>query len=838
MSEDTLVRLLEQHARERPHAEAVRAPGQPPLTYRELACHVRRISGLLAGRGFAREDRIALALPDEATTVTALLAVTAVAIAAPLPSALPLQEARQVLGGLRASSLVVSKRTDVPAAAAARELGLEVFELDVRADGPAGVFDVETRAAPAAVPAAAPGDVAFVLCTSGTTGKPRRVRISHAQICKAGKDACRVWRLRADDRGFTVSPLFHLAALYHTLAFPLVSGSSIFVCPGFDHERFRDWFQEANPTHFGASPAAYQAILDRAVGLEQLRQWGPLRFVRSAAAPLSRSTQERVEAAFGVPVLEAYALTEAGLVTAVAEEHAGRKPGSVGRSVGPLLSIVDDSGRPLPTGSVGEVLVQGPGVMAGYDADPEATSAAFFGPWLRTGDLGWQDEDGDLWITGRLKEQINRGGEKISPPEVDEALLAHPLVAEAAAFGVPHPRLGEDLAAVVVLRPGAAIAPATLRAFVASRLAPFKVPSRIVFQAALPRGPAGKVPRTKLAGILGLTSEGRPVEPRPGALAWPRSALEQAIVEQLSSTLDVPSVSVDDDFFDLGGDSVTAAVLMARLQERLGARLAVSVLFHAPTAAALAEHVAKTVGATWGPLMPLRARGSRRALDFVHGLGGGVMFLSSLAARLEGRPFLGLQAPGFDGREPPIAELPRLAAHYVQAVKRHQPRGPYLLGGFCMGAAVALEMARQLEQDQQEVKLLVLVDPPPLPLGARRRPADRLRVALGALSNRLRGREPGPAISSTESPLMQANRRALRRYRPRKVQAPLALFFAERGPPEPAEEAEHALRRLTWGNVRVERVSAAHGALLDEPTVAALAGRIEALLAGFDKQPA
>ncbi len=836
---NTLVRLLEQHARERPRAEALRAPSQPPLTYGELAGHVERVSGLLAGRGFGREDRIALALPDEAATVTALLSVTAVAIAAPLPIGLPLHEARRVLSGLGARAIAVPQRRAVPAAAAARELGIEVLEFESRPSGPAGLFDLNgrgDRGRLAAVSAASPADAAFVLRTSGTAGEPRRVRITHAQFCGAGRDACRVWGLTAGDRGFTVSPLFHLAALYHTLAFPLVSGSSVFVSPGFDAERFRGWFQEAMPTHFGASPAVYQAILDRAGGPEELRHRAPLRFVRSAAAALPSSSRERVEALFGVPVLEAYALTEAGLVSAVTEKQARRKPGSVGRSVGPSLAIVDASGRPLPTGSVGEILVEGPGVMAGYDGDPEATSAAFFGHWLRTGDLGWLDADGDLRITGRLKEQINRGGEKISPREVDEALLAHPAVAEAAAFGVAHPRLGEDLAAVVVLQPDAAVAPASLRAFVAARLAPFKVPSRIVFRDAIPRNAAGKVPRNGLAAMLGPGGHGRPaVQPGPRSAAAPiASLLERSIAEELARVLDVPGISVADDFFDLGGDSVGAAELMARLHERLGVSLPVSVLFDAPSAGALAEHVRSTEVAAWGPLVPLRARGSGLPFFFVHGIGGGVMFLSKLAGRLEGRPFFGLQAPGFDGREPPLGEVPCLAAHYVRAVQRSQPLGPYLLGGFCMGVAVALEMAYQLEQQQQAVSLLILLDPPPLPLGARCRLQDRLGVALSALANRLRGHGPGPPISPAEAPLVQANRRALRRYRPRPVEAPLALFFAEQGPPEPAQEAEHALRRLTGGDVRVERISAGHAELFQEPAVDAVAARIRALLAGVD----
>ncbi len=835
---NTLVRLLEQHARERPRAEALRAPSQPPLTYGELAGHVERVSGLLAGRGFGREDRIALALPDEAATVTALLSVTAVAIAAPLPIGLPLHEARQVLSGLGARAIAVPQRSSVPAAAAARELGIEVLELESRPSGPAGLFDLHGRGDPgglAAVSAASPADAAFVLCTSGTAGEPRRVRITHAQFCGAGRDACRVWGLTADDRGFTVSPLFHLAALYHTLAFPLVSGSSIFVSPGFAAERFRRWFQEAMPTYFGASPAVYQAILDRAGDPEELRHRAPLRFVRSAAAPLPSSLKERVEALFGVPVLEAYALTEAGLVTAVTEKHAGRKPGSVGRSVGPSLAIVDASGRPLPTGLVGEIVVEGPGVMAGYDGDPEATSGAFFGHWLRTGDLGRLDADGDLWITGRLKEQVNRGGEKISPGEVDEALLAHPDVAEAAAFGVAHPRLGEDLAAVVVLRPSAAVVAATLRAFVAARLAAVKVPSKIVFRDALPRNASGKVPRNGLAAMLGLTSDARPaVQAGPeSAASSTASVLERAIAEQLANVLGVQRVSAEDDFFELGGDSVAAAQLMARLHERLGVSLPVSVLFDAPSAGALAEHVGTTEGAAWGPLVPLRARGAGQPLFFVHGLGGGVMFLSKLASRLEGRPFFGLQAPGFDGAEPPLTDVPGLAAHYVRALQRRQPLGPYLLGGFCMGSAVALEMARQLEHGGQEVSLLVLLDPPPLPLGARRRPQDRLRVALSALANRLHRNEPGPPISPVEAPLMQANRRALRRYRPRPVEARLALFLAGQGPPEAAEEAEHALRRLTRGGVRVERIGAGHAELLQEPAVDAVATRIEALLAGL-----
>jgi thioesterase domain-containing protein/acyl carrier protein len=309
--------------------------------------------------------------------------------------------------------------------------------------------------------------------------------------------------------------------------------------------------------------------------------------------------------------------------------------------------------------------------------------------------------------------------------------------------------------------------------------------------------------------------------------------LEQVIAEQMSTVLGVSGVSADDDFFDLGGDSVAAAELMVRLCERLGVSLPVSVLLEAPSAGALAEHVGRTEGATWGPLVPLRAQGSGRPLFLVHAIGGGVMFLSRLAARLEGRPIFGLQAPGFDGREPPLSDVQRLAAHYLLAVRRLQPQGPYLLGGFCMGSAVALEMARQLEQTGQQVSLLVLLDPPPLPLGARRRRLDRLKIALSALSNRLRGHEPGPTISPAEAPVRRANRRALRRYRPHPVQAPFVLFLAEQGSPEPAAEAEHALRRLTRGGVRVERIGAGHLGLFQEPAVDAVAARIGALLASL-----
>jgi acyl-CoA synthetase (AMP-forming)/AMP-acid ligase II len=306
------------------------------------------------------------------------------------------------------------------------------------------------------------------------------------------------------DRCLNVMPLFHIHGLMAGLLSSMAAGASVVCSPGFDAFRFFAWMDETKPTWYTAVPTMHQLVLSRAERYEG-RLKGRLRFMRSSSAPMPPVVMERLEALFDAPLIEAYGMTEASHQMATNSLPPGRRrPGSVGRSAGIALGIMDAEGALLRPGERGEVAIKGESVMSGYENNPEANASAFSFGWFRTGDEGYLDEDRYLYLTGRLKELINRGGEKVSPREVDEVLLQHPAVAQAVAFAIPHERLGEDVGAAVVLADGAVAGERELREYAAQRLADFKVPRRIVIVPEVPKGPTGKVQRIGLAQKLGL----------------------------------------------------------------------------------------------------------------------------------------------------------------------------------------------------------------------------------------------------------------------------------------------------------------------------------------------
>jgi acyl-CoA synthetase (AMP-forming)/AMP-acid ligase II len=301
-------------------------------------------------------------------------------------------------------------------------------------------------------------------------------------------------------------PLFHIHGLAAAVLATLSSGGSVFCTPGFDALKFFGWMRDAQPTWYSAVPTMHQTIVARSQRNGDVVTGSRLRFVRSSSAALPPRLMDALERVFDCPAIEAYGMTEAAHQMASNPlPPSPRKPGSVGIAAGPELAVMSEDGRLLPTGHGGEIVIRGDNVTGGYVANPEANAGAFVDGWFRTGDCGHFDDDGYLRLTGRLKEIINRGGEKISPREVDEVLLDHPAVDQAVAFALPHPVLGEDVGAVVVLRDGAEASEQSLRSHVASRLADFKVPRRVVFVADIPKGPTGKLQRIGLADKLGLT---------------------------------------------------------------------------------------------------------------------------------------------------------------------------------------------------------------------------------------------------------------------------------------------------------------------------------------------
>ncbi|MEO7938634.1 MAG: acyl--CoA ligase [Burkholderiaceae bacterium] len=491
-------------------AIAMTAPAGEALTYGQLVDLVDRIGVRLRAHGLARADRVALVLDNGPEMACAFLAVASACTAAPLNPAYRHEEFTFYLTDLNAKALIVAQGSTSPAIEAAREQGVLVLELQALPQQGNGQFTLHGTAAMDAVTAAADKamahDVALILHTSGTTARPKIVPLSHGNLCASARNVSQSLQLQPSDRGLHLMPMFHIHGLIAGLLAPIAVGSSVFCSPGFHALRFFGWMKECKPSWYTAVPTMHQAILARAPHNREIIAAHPLRFVRSSSSSMPPQVIGEIERVFGAPLIEAYGMTEAThQMASNPMPPARRVPGSVGLAAGPEIAILGDDRQLLGSGQIGEVVIRGDNVTAGYENNPAANADAFVDGWFRTGDQGVLDADGYLTLTGRLKEIINRGGEKISPREVDEVLMDHPAVAQVVTFGIPHAKLGEVVGAAVVLREAMHADEAQLRAFVASRIADYKVPRTIVLLTELPKGATGKLQRIGMAAKLGLT---------------------------------------------------------------------------------------------------------------------------------------------------------------------------------------------------------------------------------------------------------------------------------------------------------------------------------------------
>jgi acyl-CoA synthetase (AMP-forming)/AMP-acid ligase II len=485
---------------------------RPHLTYHDLRDLVSRTSDTLNGLGIGRNDRVAIVLPNGPEMAAAFVAIAACATTAPLNPAYTQDEYDFYLSDLNARALLVEKDSDSPAVAAARAHGIQVLELETPPDLPAGDFTIHadasgqyTRTENAGM--AGPGDVALVLHTSGTTSRPKIVPLSHSNLCASAENIQNTLCLDASDVCLNIMPLFHIHGLMAAVLATLGKGASVCCTPGFDALKFYAWLDQASPTWYTAVPTMHQAILARARRNQEAVKGARLRFIRSSSSSLPAQVLHELEDVFGVPVVEAYAMTEASHQMTCNQLPPGvRKPGTVGCAAGPEVAIMDEASADLlSSGRTGEIVIRGDNVTRGYENNPTANAENFVAGWFRTGDQGVLDEDGYLTITGRLKEIINRGGEKISPREVDDILMDHAAVQQVVTFAMPHKSLGEEVAAAVVLKEGETTDEASLRSFAAERLASFKVPRKVLILDEIPKGATGKLQRIGLAEKLGLT---------------------------------------------------------------------------------------------------------------------------------------------------------------------------------------------------------------------------------------------------------------------------------------------------------------------------------------------
>jgi oxalate---CoA ligase len=468
------------------------------IDHAALRSEVDRLAERLRRAGLGPGDRIAIVLPNGPEMALALLAAMSVGCAAPLNPKYREEEFRFYLDDLHAAALVTdgqapAARAAAPSATIAIGVEGEGLSIDLEAQGGLAGRSVAER------PTA--DDEALVLHTSGTTSRPKIVPLRQRNLARSARNIAASLHLTAADRALTIMPLFHVHGIMAGLLAPLSAGGSVVCTPGFDGFKFHRWLDDLRPTYYTAVPTMHQMVLARAPEPRPTS----LRFVRSSSAALPRPVLEGLSDLFGVPVVEAYGMTEAShQMTCNPLPPGAIKPGSVGVATGIEVAVLDAGSNELRPGERGEVAIRGATVVDGYENNPAANEAAFTAGWFRTGDEGVLDDDGYLFLTGRLKEQINRGGEKISPLEVDDVLLRHPAIAEAVTFAIPHDALGEEVGAAVVLLDGQRATERELRTYLRAQLAAFKVPKQIVFVTEIPKGATGKIQRIGLAERLSL----------------------------------------------------------------------------------------------------------------------------------------------------------------------------------------------------------------------------------------------------------------------------------------------------------------------------------------------
>src|SRR3984893_7680299 len=501
MAANTLFSVLEHGAAADP---ALVVAGGPRPTYGQLREKVSLGADRLAQHGLGRGDRIALVFPNGAESIVLFLAAATVGTAAPLNAAYKEDEFRFYLGDTEARALIVPPG-EAEAARRALPQGTALIEAHLDHHGQL-VLESASLSDPSRSAGEASGeDVALVLHTSGTTSRPKLVPLRHRNLAASIDNITNTYRLSSDDVAMCVMPLFHIHGLMASTMATLRTGGTVVVPARFDPLTFWPSAAEHGATWYSAVPTIHQMLLlrnrgERPPGSERLR------FIRSSSSALAPETMRELEARFGAPVLEAYGMTEASHQMASNPlPPAARRPGSVGIGTGVRIGIMDEDGKLLDQGAQGEVVIQGPNVIDGYANNAEANVSAFIDGWFRTGDQGVLDADGYLSLVGRIREMINRGGEKIAPREIDEVLLQHPAVGAAVAFGSPHPVWGEEVVAAVVLKQ-----PATekeLIGFARERLADYKVPRKLYILDKIPTNATGKIQRRSVAAMLNPTKE-------------------------------------------------------------------------------------------------------------------------------------------------------------------------------------------------------------------------------------------------------------------------------------------------------------------------------------------
>lgn len=678
------------HAANRPSDPAIVQPSQPVITYQDLA----RLCGTVKARLHAealRGCRVGTMLGGARAAIMQI-AVPSAAVCVPLDARLGAAELMRVIRLFELDALVVDLDVVDIASEAAESAGIALFSCRLL-DSP-WRMELEGLAGRIRRRRTTRNDgVAFLMRSSGTTGAPKLIPLTHHNVLAQSVAFAEFFDLTAADRAAALLPLHYAAGLGHTLLSPLMAGGSLALPDPDGGRTFLEWLAAAKPTWLTTSPATLRHLLDSLGGETDLGAFG-IKFILSGGSLVPDGLSAQAERLLKTPILATYGLTEVGVVAAQRPGPVPRRPGTVGRPTPAVLTVRTGEGEEAAVGTEGMICLRGEPVTPGYLGSPPIGDN-----WLETGDVGFIDELGELHITGRVKELINRGGEKISPYEVEAAALEHPDVAEAVAFSAPHPRLGEDVGLAVILRGDANVTPATLQDFIGERLLPFKTPRRIHVLSAIPPGPTGKVDRQAVAKACAVVRQ---------RVTPPTEVLEYELVALWSELLGTDEFGVEDDFFVLGGDSLLAEQMLTAAEEMTRTRIALSDLKGALTIRSLFRAISAG-GSLDQPLIERVRDGEGAPFYYCH---GDVLTRGFYAIRLAERMALTRPVHVINTAYhlPGGSSMRAVAALCVQQMVQEQPEGPFDLGGLCNGGLLAWEIASQLIGAGRTVNRVVLVD--------------------------------------------------------------------------------------------------------------------------------
>ena len=489
----------------------IQSPDETDTTYGELMNYMADTHAKLAFLKINKEDKVAIVLSNGSAMACTFIAIAANYTSCPLNPSYTKEEFKFYYDDLKVKAVIIEKNKSIEAREAAKELDIRIINLKSKTKSRSIELDIKTdiKNKDKYLIESDQDDVAMILHTSGTTSRPKMVPLSQKNLLASASNISNTLNLSEEDKCLNIMPMFHIHGLIAAILAPIYKSGTIITPSGFDALKFFRWIDEFKPTWYTAVPTMHQAILTRAPRNIDIIKNNQLKFIRSSSASLPSTVMKTLEKTFNTCVIESYGMTEAThQMTSNPLPPNKRKAGSVGLAAGPEVALLKNNkiihNNKANKDITGQIIIKGENVTSGYINNPKANSESYIDGWFLTGDEGIFDKDGYLRITGRLKEIINRGGEKISPKEIDEILMEHEYIQQAVAFSVPHEKLGEDLYAAVILRDNNSINENELKDYCRKRLTQFKIPKKILIVDEIPKGATGKLQRIGLHEKLGI----------------------------------------------------------------------------------------------------------------------------------------------------------------------------------------------------------------------------------------------------------------------------------------------------------------------------------------------